>query len=67
MGFFVLLLVIIGVIVIISVSGGGHSSCSNSSGYIRDYDEDYEDYEKEVFGNDNAVASDHDGWGTTKL
>lgn len=29
--------------------------------------QDYEDYEKEVFGNDNAVASDHDGWGTTKL
>ncbi len=28
--------------------------------------QDYDDYEKKVFRNDNAVASDHDGWGTTK-
>ena len=49
MGFFVLLLVIIGVIVIICVSGGGHNSCSNRDGYIRDYDEDYEDYETKTY------------------
>ena len=58
MGFFVLLLVIIGVIVIISVSGGGHSSCSNSSGYIRDYDDDYEDYEIRAAMGDREYFSD---------
>lgn len=58
MGFFVLLLVIIGVIVIICVSGGGHSSCSNRDGYIRDYDEDYEDYETKAARGNREYFSD---------
>lgn len=45
MGFFVLLLLIIGVIVIISTSSSGHSSGGYHGGYVRDYDDDYEDYE----------------------
>ena len=45
MGFFVLLLLIIGVIVIISSSSGGHSSGVYHGEYVRNYDDDYEDYE----------------------
>ena len=67
MGFFVLLLVIIGVIVIISVSGGGHSSCCNSGGYIRDYDDDYEDYENKAARGDreyflNNLGQDYNSY-----
>ncbi len=61
MGFFVLLLLIIGVIVIISSSSNDHSSGSNHGEYVRDYNDDYEDYEiraargnREYFSDDPA-------------
>lgn len=58
MGFFVLLLLIIGVIVIISLSSGGHSSGYYHGGYIRDYDDDYEDYEIRAGSGDREYFSD---------
>ena len=58
MGFFVLLLLIIGVIVIISTSSSGHSSGGNHGGYVRDYDDDYEDYEIRAAKGDREYFSD---------
>ena len=58
MGFFVLLLLIIGVIVIISTSSSGHSSGGNHGGYVRDYDDDYEDYEIRDAKGDREYFSD---------
>lgn len=58
MGFFVLLLLIIGVIVIISSSSGNHSSGSYHGGYVRDYDDDYEDYEIRATRGDREYFSD---------
>lgn len=58
MGFFVLLLLIIGVIVIISSSSVNHSSGSYHGGYIRDYDDDYEDYEIRACRGDREYFSD---------
>ena len=58
MGFFVLLLLIIGVIVIISSSSGNHSTSSYHGGYIRDYDDNYEDYEISAARGDMEYFSD---------
>lgn len=58
MGFFVLLLLIIGVIVIISSSCGSHSSGGYHRGYVRDYDDDYEDCEIKAARGDREYFSD---------
>ena len=58
MGFFVLLLLIIGVIVIISLSSGGHSFGGYHGRYVRDYDDDYEDYEIRAARGDREYFSD---------
>ena len=59
MGFFVLLLLIIGVIVIISSSSGSHSSVGYHGGYVRDYDDDYEDCEIKAARGDREYFSDN--------
>ena len=74
MGFFVLLLLIIGVIVIISSSRGNNSSGSYHGGYVRDYDDDYEDSEiraargdREYFSDDLAQGYNVDYGQVTKM
>ena len=57
MGFFVLLLLTISVIVIIS-SSSNHSSGGYHGGYVRDYDDDYEDYEIRAAKGDREYFSD---------